>query len=415
MGIEDTTLRGTGVLVHSKYPNTLFYGHVKMDTKKIIQLEKKYLMQTYTRPGFVIDHGKGCCVYDKDGKKYIDLVSGIATCPIGHGNKKLANVVKSQVEKLTNPSNLYYSEEQVILAEKLAKLSSLDKCFFSNSGTESAEAAIKLVRKHTKKPGIISTKHGFHGRTLGALSATWKEKIRAPFKPLLESFKHVDYGNGEAVEKAINKTTGAVIVEPIQGEAGIIVPPKGYLKQLRETCDKHNILLIIDEVQTGCGRTGKFFAYEHEKIKPDIVMLAKGLANGIPIGATIAKEEIAASFKSGDHGSTFGGNPVACAAANFTIDYIIKNKLINNAEKQGKYFIGKIKSLNTDKIKEIRGMGLMIGMDVKSNAKNVVEKCNEKGLLINSPEEKILRLLPPLIIDKKIIDESIKILAKVLK
>ena len=174
-------------------------------------------------------------------------------------------------------------------------------------------------------------------------------------------------------------------------------------------------MLIIDEVQTGCGRTGKFFAYEHEKIKPDIVMLAKGLANGIPIGATIAKEEIAASFKSGDHGSTFGGNPVACAAANFTIDYIIKNKLINNAEKQGKYFIGKIKSLNTDKIKEIRGMGLMIGMDVKSNAKNVVEKCNEKGLLINSPEEKILRLLPPLIIDKKIIDESIKILAKVLK
>ena len=386
-----------------------------MNTKKIIEMEKKYLMHTYSRPGFVIDHGKGCYVFDKDGKKYIDLVSGLATCPLGHGNKELAGIAKKQVGKLTNPSNLYYSEQQVILAEKLAKLSGLDKCFFSNSGTESAEAAIKLVRKHTKKPGIISTKHGFHGRTFGGLSATWKEKIKQPFRPLLSNFKHVDYGNTEAVEKAIDPNTGAVIVEPIQGEAGIIAPPKGYLKQLRKICDKHNILLIIDEVQTGCGRTGKFFAYEHEKIKPDIIMLAKGLANGIPIGATIAKEEIAASFKSGDHGSTFGGNPVACAAANFTIDYIIKNRLINNAEKQGEYIIKKIKSLNSNNVKEIRGKGLMIGLDTKSNAKDIVKKCNEKGMLINSPEEKILRLLPPLIINKTIIDNSIEILGNVLK
>ena len=386
-----------------------------MNTKKIIDMEEKYLMHTYSRPDFVIDHGKGCYVFDKNGKKYIDLVSGIATCPLGHGNKELANTVKNQIEKLTNPSNLYYSEEQVILAKKLAKLSGLDKCFFSNSGAESAEVAIKLARKYTKKPGIISTKHGFHGRTFGALSATWKEKIKKPFKPLLSNFKHVDYGNAAAVEKAIGKNTGAVIVEPIQGEAGIIVPPKGYLKQLREICDKHNILLIVDEVQTGYGRTGKFFAYEHDKIKPDIVMLAKGLANGIPVGVTIAKEEIASSFKSGDHGSTFGGNPVACAAANFTVNYIIKNKLIENAKKQGDYFIKKIKSLKNRNIKEIRGKGLMIGLAIKANAKEIVKKCNEKGLLINSPEEKVLRLLPPLIINKKIIDESIKILVKVLK
>ncbi|MEK6868735.1 MAG: aminotransferase class III-fold pyridoxal phosphate-dependent enzyme, partial [Nanoarchaeota archaeon] len=289
------------------------------------------------------------------------------------------------------------------------------KCFFSNSGTESAEAAIKLARKHTKKPGVISTKHGFHGRTFGSLSATWKEKIRQPFKPLLSNFKHVDYGNATAVEKAIGKNTGAVIVEPIQGEAGIIVPPHGYLKQLRKICDKHEILLIVDEVQTGCGRTGKFFAYEHEKIKPDIVMLAKGLANGIPIGATIAKEKIASSFKSGDHGSTFGGNPVACAAANFTIDYIIKNKLMNNAKKQGNYLINKIKSLDSNNIKQIRGKGLMIGLNTKTNAKDIVKKCNEKGLLINSPEKNILRFLPPLVINKKIIDESLKILGSVLK
>ncbi len=385
-----------------------------METEKIIKLEKKHIMQTYTRPGFVLEHGKGCYVFDAEGKKYIDLVGGLATCTLGHGNREFAKAVKIQIEKITNPTNLYYSEPQAVLAEKLANLSGLDKCFFSNSGAESAETAIKLTRKHTKKIGIISTKHGFHGRTMGSLSATWKEKIRAPFKPLLESFVHVEYGDADAVEKAITETTGAVIVEPIQGEAGIIVPPTGYLKHLREICDKHNILLITDEVQTGCGRTGKFFAYEHEKIKPDIIMLAKGLANGIPIGVTIAKEEVASSFEKGDHGSTFGGNPVACAAANFTIDYIIKNNLIENAEKQGDYIAEKIKSLNNSKIKEIRGKGLMIGIQIEGNAKEVVAKCNEKGLLLNAADESVLRLLPPLIITKKDIDKAIKILDEVL-
>ena len=385
-----------------------------METEKIIDLEKKHVMQTYTRPGFVLEHGKGCYVFDKAGKKYIDLVGGLATCTLGHGNKKFAKAVMEQIEKITNPTNLYYSEPQVVLAEKLANLSGLDKCFFSNSGSESAEAAIKLTRKHTKKIGIISTKHGFHGRTMGSLSATWKEKIRAPFKPLLESFTHVEYGDANAVENAISEKTGAVIVEPIQGEAGIIVPHQGYLKHLREICDRHDILLIIDEVQTGCGRTGKFFAYEHDKIKPDIVMLAKGLANGIPIGVTIAKDEIASSFEKGDHGSTFGGNPVACAAANFTINYIIKNKLIENAAKQGNYIVEKIKSLNNSKIKEIRGKGLMIGVQIGGNAKQVVIKCNEKGLLLNAPDENVLRLLPPLTITKKEIDKAIKILDDVL-
>jgi acetylornithine/N-succinyldiaminopimelate aminotransferase len=386
-----------------------------MDTKKVIALEKKYLMQTYTRPGFIIDHGKDCYVFDKNGKKYIDLVSGVATCTLGHGNKEFASAVKKQIEKITNPSNLYYSEQQVILAGKIAKLSGLDKCFFSNSGTESAEAAMKLARKHTKKPGVISTKHGFHGRTFGGLSATWKEKIKAPFKPLLSDFKHVDYGDAQAVEKAMDNKIGAVIVEPIQGEAGIIIPPKGYLNELREICDKHNILLIVDEVQTGCGRTGKFFAYEYEKIKPDIVMLAKGLANGIPIGATIAKQEVAASFESGDHGSTFGGNPVACAAANFTVDQVIKNKMITNAEKQGIYIMEKIKSLIGNEVKEIRGKGLMIGIEIKMNADDVVKKCSDKGLLINSPDKNTLRFLPPLTIDKKTIDKAIKILGETIK
>ena len=386
-----------------------------MNAKKVIGLEKKYIMQTYRRPSFVVEYGKGCYVFDNEGKKYIDLVGGLATCILGHGNKQFAEAVKSQIEKITNPTNLYYNEPQVILAEKLANLSGLDKCFFSNSGTESAEAAIKLTRKHKKKIGIISAKHGFHGRTFGSLSATWKEKIKSPFKPLLEGFTHVDYGDAGAVEKAIDEKTAAVIVEPIQGEAGIIIPHEGYLKHLREICDKHEILMILDEVQTGCGRTGKFFAFQHEKIKPDIVMLAKGLANGIPIGATIAKEEIAASFEKGDHGSTFGGNPVACTASNFTVDCIIKNKLMQNAQKQGEYFIKKISSINYERIKEIRGKGLMIGVETKANAKDIVKKCIEKGLLINSPEDDVLRFLPPLVINKNIIDDSIKILENALK
>ena len=386
-----------------------------MDTQKIIELEKAHIMQTYNRPNFAIDHGKGCYLYDKEGEKYIDLVSGLATCALGHGNREFAKAVKEQIGKITNPTNLYYSEQQAVLAEKLAALSGLDKCFFSNSGAEAAEAAIKLTRKHTKKIGIISTKHGFHGRTMGSLSATWKEKIKAPFKPLLEGFKHVEYGDADAVEKEIGDKTGAIIVEPIQGEAGIIVPKEGYLKQLREICNKHNILMILDEVQTGCGRTGKFFAYEHEKIKPDIVMMAKGLANGIPIGVTLAKEEVAASFEKGDHGSTFRGNPVSCAAANFTVDYILKNGLMENSAKQGAYIVEKIMSLKCDKIKEIRGKGLMIGMTIEGNAKEVVSKCNGDGLLVNSPDENILRLLPPLTIDKKIIDNAIKILGSALK
>ena len=386
-----------------------------MNTKKIIEMEKKFVMQTYSRPAIVIDHGQGCYVFDKNGKKYIDLVGGLATCILGHGNKEFADAVKEQLEKITNPTNLYYTEQQVLLAEKLAKLSGMDKSFFSNSGSESVEAAIKLARKHTKKTWIISTKNSFHGRTFGSLAATGKEKIKIPFKPLLSGFKHVEYGNADAVEKAINKKTAAVIVEPIQGEAGIIVPPQDYLKKLREICNKHNILMIVDEVQTGYGRTGKFFAFQHSKIKPDIVTLAKGLANGIPIGATIAKENIAKSFVKNDHGSTFGGNPVACKAANFTVDYIIKNKLVDNAAVQGKYLMQKLNTIKSKNIKEVRGKGLMLGMEMKKNASKIQKKCLHKGLLVNLTAEKVLRFLPPLTINRKVIDDAVGILKEVIE
>ena len=386
-----------------------------METNEIIGLEKKYVMQTYARPKFVLDHGNGCYLFDKKGKKYIDLVGGLATCLLGHGNREFAQAVKNQIEKVTNPTNLYYTEEQVKLAEKLVKLSGLGKCFFSNSGAESVEAAIKLARKHTKKTHIISTKESFHGRTFGSLAATGKEKIRKPFKPLLSGFVHVEYGDADAIKKAITKKTAAVIVEPIQGEAGIIMPRNDYLKNLREICSKHGVLMILDEVQTGCGRTGKFFAYEHDKIKPDIVTLAKGLANGIPIGATIAGEDVAKSFAKGDHGSTFGGNPVACCAANFTIDYILKKSLIKNAEMQGNCLMNKLGSIKSKSIKEVRGKGLMIGMEMGKNAKRVQKECIENGLLINLTAEKVLRFLPPLTISSKIIDDAMEILNEVIK
>ncbi len=386
-----------------------------MDTKQIINQEKKYIVHTYARPDIVIDHGKGCYVFDKAGKKYIDLVGGIATCPLGHGNKQFAESINKQIAKITNPTNLYYTEEQVILAEKLAKLSGLDKCFFSNSGTESVEAAIKLTRKHAKKYEIIATKNSFHGRTFGSLAATGKEKIKQQFKPMLEGFRHIEYGNVKALEKAITNKTAAFIVEPIQGEAGIIMPSQDYLKQVREICNKHEILLIIDEVQTGYGRTGKFFAYQHSKIKPDIVTLAKGLANGIPIGVTITNNNVANSFKPGDHGSTFGGNPVSCKAANFTIEHIISKKLMQKASMMGDYLIKKISSLNISSIKEVRGKGLMIAIEFNKQVKNILKKCLDNGLIVNSTSEKVIRLLPPLTINKKIIDDSIKILEKALK
>jgi len=375
----------------------------------LTSLEKKFVMGTYKRQPLIIEKGAGCYVYDNKGKKYIDLVGGIATCSIGHGNKQLAESIKKQILKIINPSNLYYSEEQILLAKKLAKISGLGKCFFSNSGTEAVEAAIKLARKHSGKVEIIAMFNAFHGRTFGSLSATHKKKIKDPFKPLLPGFKHVPYGNVDAIEKAVSSKTAAVIVEPIQGEAGIIVPPKNYLKAIRKICDKKKVLMIVDEIQTAYGRTGKFFSYQHDNIKPDIVLVAKGLANGIPIGVTIASSKVASGFTAGEHGSTFGGNPVACKAANFTIDYILSKKLAGNAQKQGTYFANELKKLNL----KVRGKGLMIGIKMK-HAEKIVEKCLKKGLIINNTDKNTLRLLPPLIITKKIIDDSIKILKGVL-
>lgn len=383
-----------------------------MDSKQIIELEKKHIMQTYDRFPFVVDKGLGCYLFDKEGKKYLDLVGGLATASIGHGNKGLAKAIESQAEKLINVTGLFYTEPQVILAEKLSKLTGLDKCFFSNSGTEANEAAIKLARAHTGKTDIIATKYGFHGRTFGSLAATWKEKIKQDFKPLVPGFVHVEYNDPAAIKSAITDHTAAVMVEPIQGEAGINIPGKGYLEAVAKVCKEKKVLLILDEIQSGSFRTGKFLASQYEKLEPDMVTLAKGLAGGIPIGVTIAKKGI--DFKKGQHGSTFGGNNISCAAANFVIDYALKNKLAENAKKQGDYFLKRLNSLNKPVIKDIRGKGLMIGVELNQKGDEYVKKAAEKGMIINCANEKVLRFLPPLIITKDDINSALKILEEIL-
>jgi len=384
-----------------------------MKSEEIKKNEEKYVMQTYGRYDLVIDHGKDSYVFDKKGKKYLDFITGIACVPVGHANKYVNKAILKQAKKLTQVSNLYYTETQVILAEKLVKLSGLGKCFFCNSGTEANEAAIKLAKKVTKKKKFIAFEHAFHGRTSSSLAATWKKKYKEPFEPLGLDVKFVKYNDIQELEKAISKDIAAVIIEPIQGEAGIIVPSDGYLKKVWNLCKKKKILLIVDEVQSGNGKTGEFFAFLHENIKPDIVTTAKGLANGFPIGVCLAKKGI--DFDKGNHASTFGGNSLACAAANATIDFIIKKKLMKNAVKVGNYFMEELEKLDNKKIKKVKGKGLMIGVELKKdNAAEIVKKCLEKGLLLNNVTPNVLRFLPALNIKKKQVDEAIEILDEVL-
>lgn len=381
-----------------------------MNQDETINFEKQYIMQTYGRFNLILDKGKDCYLFDKEGNKYLDLIGALATASIGYGNEEFAKILSEQAKKLVNATNLFYTEPQVVLAEKLAKLSGLKKSFFSNSGSEANEVAIKLARKYTKKTEIIAAENAFHGRTFGALSATWNKNYKEYCKPLVPDFKHIPYNDAEALEKAITDKTAAFIVEPIQGESGIIVPDEDYLKEVSEICDKKDILLIIDEVQTNM-RTGKFFAYQHNKILPDIVAVAKGIAGGMPIGITTAKQEVADAFVPGDQGSTFGGNSLSCAAANFVIDFVQKNNLVDNAENMGDYFFKKLNALN---VKEVRGKGLMIGVELNKDAKEFVDSCLNKKLLVNKCGDSVIRFLPPLIIKEKEIDEAVGILEQVI-
>ncbi len=384
-----------------------------MDLETAVHFESKYLMHAYKRSNILLTEGNGVYVTDSSGKTYLDFVGGIGTCLIGHGNKNFASVLREQASKLIGVSNLYYTEQQLFLAERLCKLSGGKRVFFSNSGTEANECAFKLARLCTKKTKVISVEGGFHGRTYGSLSATYAKKYRNGFEPLVSGFLVVE-DNLKAIENAVDENTAAVIIECIQGEAGIKLHENNYLKQLRKLTAEKNVLLIIDEIQTGNGRTGEYFAFQHAGITPDLITLSKGLANGIPIAATISTAA-ELDFQISLHGSTFGGNSLACAAANYVIDYVLKHELMKNAADSGNYFMSKLKQLDSPMVKEVRGKGLMIGVELNQEAEEAVRKCEEKGLLVNCVNKTTLRFLPALIATKNDVDNALEILAGVLK
>jgi acetylornithine/N-succinyldiaminopimelate aminotransferase len=391
-----------------------------METKKFFEESSHYIMNTYNRFPIVLRKGRGVKVWSSDGKEYLDFVGGVAVNILGHCHPRVVVAIQKQAQRLLHVSNYYYIEPQIKLAKLLVEHSFADKAFFCNSGAEANEAAIKLARKYSKEQvspkrfEIITAKNSFHGRTLATLTATGQEKFQKGFEPLVPGFKHVPFNDISSISKTITKETCAVMLEPIQGEGGVILPDQNYLKEVRELCNEHNILLILDEVQTGMGRTGKLFAYEHFGITPDIMTLAKGLGGGVPIGAMLATDKVASAFQPGNHASTFGGNPLVCAAAVATIETLLEDGFIlDQCNRMGKYLREELEQLKEEfpsLIIEIRGKGLLLGMEITRNGDPIVRACLEKGALINCTAGNVLRFIPPLIVQQKDIDRLIDIL-----
>ena len=394
-----------------------------MEMKKLLEDSDNYLMHTYNRFPVAIRKGRGMKVWDTDGKEYLDFLGGVAVNCLGHCHPKVVVAIQKQAQRLIHISNYFHIESQTKLAKVLVDNSFANKVFFCNSGAEANEAAIKLARRYFKelvgqnKFEIITALNSFHGRTLGTLSATGQEKFKIGFDPLVPGFKHVEYNDVRAIENAITNNTCAVMLEPVQGESGVKIPDEDYLREVRKLCDKHSILLVLDEVQTGMGRTGKLFAYENSGIVPDIMTLAKGLAGGFPIGATLASDKVAAAFEPGTHGSTFGGNPLACNAALATLDVLIEDDFIlDQCRRMGTYFKKRLEELQKEfpsVIAEVRGMGLLVGIELTRDGAPLVKECMEKGLLINCTAGNILRFMPPLIITEKEIDQLVDILEQI--
>ncbi|MDP2840693.1 MAG: acetylornithine transaminase [Candidatus Methanoperedens sp.] len=372
----------------------------------------KYIFNTYTRQPIAIKKAYGAVVTDVNGKEYIDCVAGIAVNNVGHCHPAVVEAIKQQAEELIHVSNLYYTEQQALLAEELVNLTEMDRVFFCNSGTEAVEGALKLARKATGKKEFIAAEHAFHGRTRGALSVTHKEKYRKPFEPLAPAV-FVPYNDADAIRAAITEDTAGVILEPVQGEAGVIIPSDGYLREVREICDETGTLLILDEVQTGFGRTGKWFAREHSGIEPDIMTLAKAMGGGFPMGAMLAREDVAANFGRGDHASTFGGNALSCAAALANIEVIKKEKLVARSGELGVYLMKKLKALDKDYVKEIRGKGLMVGMELSIKCEDIVKRSRELGVLLNCTSESVLRFVPPLTITREQLDAVVGVIDEI--
>jgi acetylornithine/N-succinyldiaminopimelate aminotransferase len=393
-----------------------------MKTEELIALSDRCIMSTYKRFPIVLTRGLGVHVWDSDGKSYLDLVGGIAVCALGHSHPRIVEAIQRQAEILTHVSNFFHIEPQILLAQLLVENSPFDKVFFCNSGAEANEAAIKLARKYaSEKMGgkyeLITMEESFHGRTLATVTATAQKRLHAGFHPLPSGFRYVPYNDLHAIEATVTDKTCGVMVEPIQGESGVVIPSSGYLKGIRRICDERGLLMIVDEVQTGMGRTGTLFACEHEGVAPDMITIAKALGNGFPIGALLSTDRIAAAFTPGSHGSTFGGNPLATAVGLAVLETILEQGVMENCRKVGDYFLQKLGGLKEKhtRVREVRGKGLMLATELTVPGADFVLECLKRGLLINCTNDNVLRFVPPLILTKTDVDRAIAILDEVLE
>ncbi len=392
-------------------------------TETEIARSEQFIMNTYKRFPIVLVRGEGARVWDVDGREYLDFIAGIAVCNLGHCHPAVVEAIRAQAGTLMHVSNLYHIAPQIRMAQLLVENTFADKVFFCNSGAEANEGAIKLARKYARtkmgphKRELITMEGSFHGRTLATVTATAQTKFQAGFEPLPEGFRYVPYNDPEALEKAISRETYAVMLEPIQGEKGVRIPAAGYLAEVRKICDRRGILMILDEVQTGMGRTGTFCAHETTGIKPDIMTLAKGLANGVPSGAVLATGEVASAFVPGNHASTFGGNPLAMAAAVATFETLQREGVLSNCLRIGAYFLERLQSFaagHPKTVRAVRGRGLLIGLELSIEGAEIVQRCLEKGLLLNCTDGNVLRFAPPLIIGEAEVDRAVDILGGVM-
>ncbi|GAB6178859.1 acetylornithine transaminase [Desulfotomaculum defluvii] len=389
-----------------------------MNNQEIMAMGQQYVMNTYGRLPMALVKGKGAWVWDAEGRQYLDFVSGIAVNSLGHTHPRVVEAINKQAQTLLHCSNLYWIESQVKLAKLLVENSCADKAFFCNSGAEANEGAIKLARKYAKqhygpeKYEIITATNSFHGRTLATITATGQTKYQKGFEPLPQGFTYVPFNDLNALEQALGPHTCAVMLEPVQGEGGVIPADPSYLMGVKRLCEEKGLLLIFDEVQSGLGRTGKFLAYQHYGVEPDIMTLAKALGGGFPIGAMLAKDHVAKVFQPGDHASTFGGNPLASSAALAAMETLLQEGVLENAQAIGDYFKDKLSSLKNkfSYVKEVRGLGLILGVELTIEGKDIVARCLEQGLLINCTNVNVLRFLPPLIINRDEVDQALDIL-----
>jgi len=389
-----------------------------VNEREIIDVETRFMANVFSKKPVVLVKGKGAKVWDINGKEYVDCSTSYGVALLGHCHPKVVSAVQAQAEQLITCHGAYYNDRRAEFVKKLVHLTpkGLDKVFLSNSGAESVECAIKLARKYMGKPEIIALMGAFHGKTMGALSATWDKKYREPFMPLVPEIKHVAPDNADKIREAISEKTAAVLMEPIRGEGGVRVPPDGYLQEVRKICDEKNVLLILDEVQTSFGRTGKLFGCQNWDVTPDVMCLAKPFAGGLPIGITVAKENVMSALKIGEHSTTFSGSPLVCAAGCAAIEALVEENLTERALEMGGYFKAELEKLHTKHriVKEVRGLGLMLGMELRFDVLNVIVKAAAKGVLVLDAGRTVVRMLPPLVIQKDQIDLVVAVLDEVL-